>query len=207
MAVCESGQIQCLGWGPLQIAPSLRAPVRQDQLCPSTCVIDTSSLPNIIGIHGIGDYCAAALSAVHSPQLCKVCCVGGMRSTRSTSALSNITHKSPVATRRAMKGRRTHGSQTALNFLAGNCSPSSPHRIPRSAEVPQGLAQSAPVSREGLLASEGRNLSHGQSYGWSHEARWPSANSSPSSKSSPPPSSRECSWRLNDSSEGLAALR
>lgn len=137
-----------------------------------------------------------------------VCCVGGLRSTQSMSAISSTPDRSPVASHRAMKGHRTHGSQTALNFLAGSCSPSSPHRIPRTAEVPQGIAQSAPVMGEGLLASEGRNLSHGQSHGWSHDVHWPSSSSSPGSRTSLPPSSlRECSWRLNHSSEGLAPLR
>ena len=123
------------------------------------------------------------------------------------SALSSIPHRSPVASHAAMKGHRTHGSQTALNFLAGNCSPSSPHRIPRTAEAPEGLAQSAPVKGEGLLASEERNLSHGQSQGWSHDAHWPSASGSSGTRTSPPSSARNCSWRLNDSSEGLAALK
>lgn len=130
---------------------------------------------------------------------CKICCAGGMRSTQSTSALSSIPHRSPAAAFRALKGHRTHGSQTALNFLAGNCSPSSPHRIPSALEMPQDFAQSAPVVGEGLLASEGRNLPHGQSHGWSHDAIWPS--------SSNPSGSREGSRRVNDSSEGLAALR
>ena len=139
-----------------------------------------------------------------------VCCVGGLRSTQSMPAISISPYRSPVASHRAMKGHRTHGSQRAFTFLAGNCSPSSPHRIPRTAEVPQGLAQSAPVMGEGLLASEGRNLSHGQSHGWSHDVYWPSSSSSPGFRTSPPSPascSRECSWRLNHSSEGLAALR
>lgn len=123
-------------------------------------------------------------------------------------AISSIPHKSPSSSHKAMKGRRIHGSQTALNFLAGNCSPSSPHRVPRAAEMPQGLAQSAPVMGEGLLASEARNLSHGRSHGQSHDAHWPLASGSPGPRTSPPSSSsRDGIRRLNDSSEGLAALR
>ena len=135
------------------------------------------------------------------------CCAGGIRSTQSMSAISSIPHKSPSSSH--MKGRRTHGSQTALNFLVGNCSPSSPHRVPRTADMPQDLAQSAPVSGGGLLASEARNPSHGQSHGWSHDAHWPSVSGSPGPRTSPSPSSfpREGVRRLNDSSEGLTALR
>lgn len=137
-------------------------------------------------------------------------CAGVIRSTQSMSAISSIPHKSPSSSSHgAMKGRRTHGSQTALNFLAGNCSPSSPHRVPRTADMPQGLARRAPVRGEGLLACEAKDLSHGQSHGWSHDAYWPSASGSPGPRTSPPPpsSSREGIRRLSDDSEGLAVLR
>ncbi|DBB15695.1 TPA: hypothetical protein ACH3X3_003902 [Trebouxia sp. C0006] len=85
-----------------------------------------------------------------------------MRSTKSTSALGLIpTNVSHSATHRAIKGHRTHGSQTALSFLSGGCTPSSPHRIPRAAEEPLDLIQSAPVVGAGLLADDDSHSSHG----------------------------------------------
>ncbi len=85
-----------------------------------------------------------------------------MRSTRSTSALGLIpTNVSHSATHRAIKGHRTHGSQTALSFLSGGYTPSSPHRIPRAAEEPLDLIQSAPVVGVGLLADDDSHSSHG----------------------------------------------
>ncbi|KAA6420872.1 MAG: hypothetical protein FRX49_09261 [Trebouxia sp. A1-2] len=84
-----------------------------------------------------------------------------MRSTRSTSALGLIpTNVSHSATHRAIKGHRTHGSQTALNFLSGGYTPSSPHRIPTAAEQPLDLVQSAPVVGAGLLADDHSHSSH-----------------------------------------------
>lgn len=123
-------------------------------------------------------------------------CTGGMRSTQSTSALSSIPYR--ASAHRVLKGHRTHGSQTALNFLSVNCSPTSPHRIPRALHHPQDFAQSAPAMGEGLLASEGGNLSHGQSHGRSRDPVRSSSGSSLGAK--------DCR-RLLDSSEGLAALR
>ena len=104
-----------------------------------------------------------------------------MRSTQSTSALSWIVNQPHDAHHRAVKGHRTHGSRTALSFLSGGWSPSSPHRIPRALEtaprnigaagnmVASSLAitQSAPVS-EGLLANDGLRLAHGRSHGHPH---------------------------------------
>ena len=122
--------------------------------------------------------------------------IGGIRSTQSTSALSSIPHR--ASAHRALKGHRTHGSQTALNFLSLNCSPSSPHRIPRALHHPQDVAQSAPVMGEGLLASDGGSSSHLQSHGWSHDPVGSSVNISLGPK--------DCR-RLLDSAEGLASLR
>lgn len=85
-----------------------------------------------------------------------------LRSIKSTSAL-NLTPISPShsASHRAINGHRTHGSQTALSFLSGKCSPSSPHRIPKAVEQPLDVTQSAPVMGVGLLGTNGLK-SHGQ---------------------------------------------
>ncbi len=88
-----------------------------------------------------------------------------MRSTRSTSALGLIpTNVSHSATHRAIKGHRTHGSQTALSFLTGGYIPNSPHRIPRAAEEPLDLVQSAPVVGAGLLADDDSHSPHGKGH-------------------------------------------
>ena len=89
-----------------------------------------------------------------------------MRSTRSTSALGLIpTSFSHSAAHRAIKGHRTHGSQTALSFLSGGYTPSSPHRsLPRAAEQPLDLTQSAPVVGAGLLADDDCHSSHGNGH-------------------------------------------
>ena len=88
-----------------------------------------------------------------------------MRSIRSTSALGLIpTNVSHSAKHRAIKGHRSHGSSTALSFLLGGYTPSSPHRIPRAAEEPLDLIQSAPVVGAGLLADDGSHSPHGSGH-------------------------------------------
>ncbi|DBA98574.1 TPA: hypothetical protein ACH3X1_014377 [Trebouxia sp. C0004] len=88
-----------------------------------------------------------------------------MRSTRSTSALDLIpTNFSHSAAHRAINGHRTHGSRTALSFLSGGCTPSSPHRIPRAAGQPLDLIQSAPVVGAGLLTDDDSHSSHGKGH-------------------------------------------
>ena len=133
-----------------------------------------------------------------------VCCyAGGLRSTQSTSALTSMPAWSPASAHRALNVHRTHGSQTALNYLSRHSSPSSLPRVPKSAESSLAFAQSAHVVAASLLASPEKRCasgqSHGQSRDWSHDAHWPSSPSWQSPKG--------FSGKLNDSSQGLAALR
>ncbi len=115
-----------------------------------------------------------------------------------------FTNPSHSASHRAIKGHRTHGSQTALSFLSGGFGPSSPHRIPRAAEKPLDLTQSAPVMGPSWLANDegtlARGLSRGQSHGHHGSDIGPGSSSSPQSF-----------WGRSrgrqDNSEALASLR
>ena len=149
-----------------------------------------------------------------------------MRSTQSTSALSQIVNQPPETRHRAVKGHRTHGSQTALTFLSGGWSPSSPHRIPRALETaPRNIeaagkmvanaldiTQSAPAA-EGLLAHDGVQLaqehSHGHLHGQSHG--WPAKSGSGFRFPARYHSRAEAVWGhhrgYQDASDALAGLR
>ena len=151
--------------------------------------------------------CKTAVVAIYGKHL-TICACGivggsgsGMRSVQSTSALGCISSNFHGACHRAIQGHRTHGSQSALNFLY----PNSSYSPPRVGEVEQALTQSAPTLGAGASAHDVHNVACGQAWGPSHgRSRGQKRGVDPSGSASDPPN---CSRSCSDNCEALAGLR
>lgn len=125
----------------------------------------------------------------------------GMRSVQSTSALGSISSEFHGACHRAIQGHRTHGSQSALNFLY----PNSSYSPPRAGEVEQPLTQSAPTLGAGMSGHDVQSVACGQAWGSLHgRSHGQKGVVDPSGSASDPPN---CSRSRSDNSAALAGLR
>lgn len=125
----------------------------------------------------------------------------GMRSVQSTPALGCISSDFHGACHRAIRGHRTHGSQSALSFLY----PNSSYSPPRAGEVEQALTQSAPALGAGTSAHDVQSVACGQAWGSLHgRSHGQKRGVDPSRSASDPPN---CSRSSSDKSEALAGLR